>query len=189
MKQCHIQGHTGQPVLNLQTMLRTISFLHRQIPPLIPTGQFDEPTLEAVMVFQRDYHPPVTGVVDAGTWDSIVEYYRAALDEFAAPYPCPGYPFGSLTIKPGGPSVHLIVIQAMFQALATILEDVEAAPITAVHDEATVRNVLWLSQCGSCHTDGTITRETWNYLARLYHLFIICTTVPQLTRQELLNPT
>ena len=67
MEQQHAQVHAGQPVFHLQTMLRTISFWNSAIPQLIPTGIFDEPTLEAVMIFQREFHPPVTGMVDYGT--------------------------------------------------------------------------------------------------------------------------
>ena len=41
--------YLGNPVLSLQTMLRAISFHHPVIPRLIPSGVFDESTLEAVM--------------------------------------------------------------------------------------------------------------------------------------------
>ena len=179
----------GQPVYNLQTMLRTISFQHKAIPQLIPTGLFDEPTLEAVMIFQRDFHPPVTGVVNADTWNAIANQYRAVIAEMSIPYPCVGFPFGSLTIQPGDASVHLPVIQAMFQALSTVLEGIESGSVTGIHDDATVHNTLWLGECDGCTSDGAISRHTWNNLARLYRVFIGYRHSPQLSRQELLNPS
>lgn len=140
------------------------------------------------MVFQREFHPPVTGVVDAGTWEAIVEIYREALFALSSPFPCSGYPFGNHTITPGEESVHLLVIQAMFKALSSILEDVEDASVTGVHDDGSVSNVLWLHQCNGCPSSGTITMETWNYLARLYRLFVSHVQTPWLTRPEVLNP-
>lgn len=177
----------GQPVLHLQIMLRTIAFQHSTLPQVIPTGVFDEPTLEAVMTFQRDFHPPVTGVVDTGTWAAIVQLYRQALAETAVPLPCAGYPFGSLTIEPGTSSVHLPVIQAMFRALSEVLDGVEDGPVNGVHEGASVRNVCWLGQCDGCSGGGVITRDTWNYLSRLYRLFVAHMRTPNLTLQELLS--
>ena len=179
---------SGQPVLHLQTMLRNISFQYGVIPQVIPTGRFDEPTLEAVMVFQREFHPPVTGVVDAGTWNAIAAYYRRARAELAAPYPCVGFPFGALTIQPGDASVHLPVIQAMFQALSAVLDGIEPCAASGVHDSATVHNVRWLGTCDGCETGDVICRETWNYLSRLYRVFIGYGQTPNFTRQEVLAP-
>ena len=51
----------GQPVRSLQTMLRELSFLYDFLPRLTPDGIFGERTLEAVMLFQREFFPPVTG--------------------------------------------------------------------------------------------------------------------------------
>ena len=178
----------GQSIFHLQTMLRTISFRHSVIPQLIPTGVFDEPTLEAVMIFQREFYHPVTGVVNFGTWEAIVALYLQSLAELAVPYPCPGYPFGDRTIDVGEESVHLLVIQAMFKALSSVLEDVEAGVVNGVHSNASVRNVNWLHSCDGCAPNGTITMETWNYLARLYRLFIAYAQTPWLTRPEVLNP-
>ena len=66
----------GQPVRSLQTMLRTISFAYPFLPRLTPDGIFGERTLEAVMLFQREFFPPVTGQVNQATWDAIVSLYH-----------------------------------------------------------------------------------------------------------------
>ena len=67
------------PVLSLQTMLREISFQYPSIPRVTPDGVFGERTLEAVMVFQREFFPPVTGMVDNDTWDAIAVVYQLSL--------------------------------------------------------------------------------------------------------------
>ena len=71
--------YVGRPVRSLQTMLRAISFQYPAIPRLIPDGVFGERTLEAVMVFQREFFPPVTGRVDHPVWTAIVRTYEQAV--------------------------------------------------------------------------------------------------------------
>ena len=62
---------TGSPVRDIQHMLNVLSFTHPAIPRLVEDGVFGERTLEAVMIFQRDFGLPVTGVVDYETWLAI----------------------------------------------------------------------------------------------------------------------
>lgn len=59
-------------------MLRRLAREYEFLPELAADGVFGERTLEAVMLFQRELHPPVTGVVDRGTWRAIVERWEAA---------------------------------------------------------------------------------------------------------------
>ena len=180
------QAVIGQPVFHLQTMLRTISFQYSVIPRLIPTGQFDEPTLEAVMILQREFHPPVTGVVDYGTWEAVVTLYRRSLTALATPFPCAGYPFGSHTIEIGAQSYHLLVIQAMFKALAPVLEGIEDGAVDGVHKGASVRNVRWLQSCQGCTPSGVISQGDWNTLSRLYNLFVSHVQSPNLSRAQVI---
>ena len=60
----------SNPVQNLQYMLRRLGTRYSFLPQLAVDGLFGEETLEAVMLFQRELAPPVTGVVDSRTWDS-----------------------------------------------------------------------------------------------------------------------
>ena len=53
--------YLGRPVKSLQAMLRQISYVYPVIPRLVPDGLFGEETLEAVMIFQREFRLPVTG--------------------------------------------------------------------------------------------------------------------------------
>ncbi|MEG2987840.1 MAG: peptidoglycan-binding domain-containing protein [Oscillospiraceae bacterium] len=68
------------PIEVMQQMLREVSFSHVVLPHIIPNGLFDEATLEAVMIFQRDFIPPVTGIVDYPTWDALAILYRRLLN-------------------------------------------------------------------------------------------------------------
>ena len=92
----------GQPVRSLQTMLRTISFAYPFLPRLTPDGIFGERTLEAVMLFQREFFPPVTGQVNQATWDAIVSLYHQVVSRLT-PLPTRSFPspeFPSHRVRP-----------------------------------------------------------------------------------------
>ena len=63
---------TNVPVRSLQYMLNQLAIHDPKLIRLTVDGIFGERTLEAVMVFQREYHPPVTGVVDMGVGNQDV---------------------------------------------------------------------------------------------------------------------
>lgn len=180
--------YIGSPVLSLQTMLRTISFRHPVIPRLIPSGVFDEATLEAVMIFQREFYPPVTGRVDNDTWDAVVVLFQQALEELSEPRPCTGYPSRDYIILPDAQSVHLYIIQSMFKSLSAVLEEVEDCPVTGVHDAPCVRNVRWLQRLNGCRETGVMDKCAWDTLSRLYTIFVTYAQTPWLTRPEALSP-
>ena len=104
--------YIGRPVRSLQTMLRTLSYVYPFLPRVTPDGVFGERTLEAVMLLQREFFPPVTGRVDQGTWDAITALYRQAERRLSAPLPALCDYRGNaqpLTIKPTNPSENFRV--------------------------------------------------------------------------------
>jgi peptidoglycan hydrolase-like protein with peptidoglycan-binding domain len=181
-------AYIGNPVLSLQTMLRTISFQYPALPQIIPDGIFGERTLEAVMIFQREFFPPVTGRVDNKTWDAIVRIYKQVLRSLSVPTGI-GYPWRESVIRPGQSSVHLYSIQSMFQALSRVLRNIEAGSLSGVHDQASVNNVRRIQRLNQSKPDGVIDWQVWQTLLRLYNLFITHGQTPQITRQQSLNPS
>lgn len=162
----------SQPVRSLQHMLRRLSLRHGFLPELQPDGRFGERTLEAVMLYQKHLHPPVTGVVDQDTWTAIRDEWLDLERELAGPRQLRGFP------EEGGAAVgesreFLYVVQAMFQALSNVLEEVEEERIDAIHSGSSVNNVMWLQGKAGLSQSGEMNRETWDALARLYELFVV----------------
>ena len=184
-----LSSYIGNPVLSLQTMLREISFKYPVIPRLIPDGTFGERTLEAVMVFQREFDLPVTGQVDNDTWDVISVTFQESRQCLDVPKPCQVFLTPNFTISPGDSSVHLFVVQAMFKGLATILEEVEDGTVTGVQDGSTERNTRWLQRLNHVEETGIMDHASWNTLARLYTIFVTYAQTPWLTRPELFAQT
>ena len=87
----HTQLHyIGRPVRSLQTMLRALSYVYPFLPRVTPDGVFGEATLEAVMLLQREFFPPVTGRVNLATWEGITALYRRAERASRSPSPTAG---------------------------------------------------------------------------------------------------
>ena len=162
----------GRPVRSLQTMLRTLSFIYPVLPRLTPDGVFGERTLEAVMLFQREFHPPVNGLVDQGTWDAIAARYAQALLQLSGPATGQGFPSGDFTVSPGGESIHLYLAQSMFRALSRVLMGLEPGLVSGRSDPATASNVRWLQRLDQLPETGILDQQSWNTLSRIYDLFV-----------------
>lgn len=74
-------GDTGDYVRRLQYMLNVLSDFIPSVPPVTETGTFDAATRDAVRAFQQHAQLPVTGAVDARTWDAIYEQFSSVESE------------------------------------------------------------------------------------------------------------
>lgn len=148
--------YLGRPVKSLQAMLRQISYVYPVIPRLVPDGLFGEETLEAVMIFQREFRLPVTGTVDNATWDAVVLTYARTTQNLENPLLTNGFPDRLSTFSPGDRCVYLLMIQAMFNALSHTLEEVENVPVDGLHAGGSVRNTKWLQRKGNLKETGVM---------------------------------
>ena len=102
----------AQPIRSLQYMLNRLSLRYDFLPALVPDGVFGERTLEAVMLFQRELHPPVTGVVDRETWQAILDEWLDLERELADPRQIRAFP-PSAKVQAGSSHNYLLPVQAM----------------------------------------------------------------------------
>ena len=68
-------GSTGDKVRHLQYMLSILSQYIPQIPSLTIDGVYGRGTRNAVVAAQQYFGLPVTGIVNANTWDEIYDQY------------------------------------------------------------------------------------------------------------------
>ena len=163
----------AQPVRSLQYMLRRLSKVHDCLPEIVADGIFGEETLEAVMLFQREMCPPVTGVVDRGTWNAIRDAWQEAEQELAFARGVRIFPSGGGGVEEGMEREFMILPQTMFQLLGRYLDGIEPQEATGLHDAPSVRNTAWLQRAGGIRENGTMDRRTWNLLSRLYEVFLV----------------
>ena len=68
-------GAESDAVALMQRYLNRIAEAYPNIPTVNPTGYFGNMTEEAVTEFQRTFGLPDNGIVDAATWDEIMNVY------------------------------------------------------------------------------------------------------------------
>jgi len=163
----------GQPVSSLQHMLGELSYAHELLPFVAVDGEFGEETLEAVMTFQREFAPPVTGRVDQRTWDEIVRYYRAWERERAHPRSLRAFPPRPFQVEPGEQDDTMTLIQTMFRTLSGVLDGIVPDDADGYHGEQSVYNTCWLQGVSNMEQTGIMDRFTWNMLTRLYDLLVV----------------
>ena len=134
----------SNPVRSLQYMLRRLAGKYNFLPQLALDGIFGERTLEAVMLFQRELAPPVTGVVDQRTWDAIRDAWINLERESAPPRTLRIFPGEGYQVQPGMSGASMILPQTMFQLLRQRLEGIAEGDADGVHGDASVQNTLWL---------------------------------------------
>lgn len=167
------QEMMGNPVRSLQYMLRQLALEYDFLPLLVADGIFGERTLEAVMLFQRELYPPVTGVVDRGTWNAIRSLWLQATQKNAPARALRAYPPAGMGEEPGVEQEVMVLPQTMFHLLARHLNGIQTGEANGVHDGVSVENVKWLQRVAGLKETGILDRQTWNMLSRLYELFIV----------------
>ncbi len=163
----------AQPVRGLQYMLRQLARRYPILPELAVDGIFGEQTLEAVMLFQREFHRPVTGVVDRLTWNAIRELWLDAEAEQAPPRPLRAFPGERGRVDLGDNPDFLGVPQAMFQMLGRQFFGITPHPVNGVHSPASADNVRWLQRAAGQAETGVLDQRAWNMLSRLYEAFVV----------------
>lgn len=160
-------------IRDLQRMLDQLSRRTPALPRLAITGVFDEPTLEAVMIFQRDFFPPVTGVVNEATWDAIKDAYRLDLLRYGDPALLRVLADGDFSAPQGAYSDSLLIAEAIFASLAGYVSNFTQDSFTGQNSGQLHNNLLELQSLANLPINGTLDTATWEYLTRLYHAFIV----------------
>lgn len=166
------QEMLDQPVASLQYMLMRLAQKYDFLPQLAVDGLFDERTLEAVMLFQRELSPPVTGVVDQDMWDAIRDEWIQFELENAPPRSLRGFPSGTSAVL-GDQASYLLLPQSMFQSLSQVMEGVQEESLNGQHDDVSAANARWLQRRAGLEETGELNKDTWDALTRLYELFIV----------------
>ena len=162
-----------QPVRALQYMLMRLALVYDFIPTVAESGRFDDITLEGVLRFQREFAPPVTGVVDRRTWEALVALWERAEETLSSPRPVRAFPGNGKRAEPGEWKEYMVLPQTMFRSLGHYFEGIIPAQTNGTHGEQSVQNVRWLQRAAGLPTTGTMDQQTWNVLSRLYETFVV----------------
>ena len=156
---------TGSPVRDVQHMLNVLSFSHPAIPRLVEDGVFGERTLEGVMIFQRDFALPVTGVVDYDTWLALRVQTDLIAQRDGAPIPLQIISPQYTPTASGTPEWEFV--RTILTSLSSILNNF---PNTPASDSENIRQIQRLAQLP---VTGVLDRPTRGILVRLYHALVV----------------
>lgn len=161
-----------QAIIDLQRMLNQLARRNPQLPRLAENGVFDELTLEAIMVFQRDFFPPVTGVVDENTWNAITDAYRMDQLQFGNPLELRVLPNGEFASPFGESSYPMLIAEVLFASLPREIRNFRRSSSGGFNTGQNHENLRILQALAGLSVDGVLNRATWDFLARLYHVFV-----------------
>jgi len=160
------------PVQSLQHMLNHLARTIKTLPRLAESGTFDETTLEAVMIFQRDFGLPVTGIVDLNTWETISSLYFENLFQFGKPPLLHVFPSGTGSVGESEHPPEIRIAQTIFAELTKVISNFEEVEHDGVNSGATFRNLQKLQVLASLPVSGVLDRRTWAVLSSLYRVYV-----------------
>lgn len=163
----------SRPVSSLQYMLRRLAQTDSDLTELAVDGLFGERTLEAVMRFQRKFHPPVTGTVDEGTWNAIRDRWLAMEAQRTDARAVRIFPSEGTRLEEGSTREYMIVPQTMFLVLSRQFEGIVPDRADGQHGPASAKNARWLQRAAGLPETGVMDQATWDALSRLYEIFVV----------------
>ena len=163
---------TGQPVRSLQYMLDQLAIHDPKLIRLAVDGIFGERTLEAVMVFQREFHEPVTGVVDLTTWEAIRDAYIKVELLYGIPPALNVLPNGGYAAEEGAESEPILIVQAMFVSLAKKVTNFKPCNVDGCNDGNTQTDIRTVQGLAGLPVTGILDRATWSFLVQLYQALV-----------------
>ena len=164
--------HSGQPVRSLQYMLNQLAIHNAVLTRLAVDGIFGERTLEAVMVFQREYGLPVNGVVDLSTWDAIRTAYFQMELLYGVPPALNVLPNGTYTAAEGAEGEPILIVQAMFVSLTKVMSNFSPCQMNGCNDGNTHEDIREVQRLSGLPITGTLDRSTWAYMVQLYQALV-----------------
>lgn len=157
-------------VYEIQSYIRNISRLDRDIPSLVPDGIFGDETTESVLAFQRKNLLPQTGKVDFDTWNKILEENDRAIFVFSDPVQTAPARNSDFPLKKGKGSHLNANVNLMLSRLSDFYENFEGAVLSSDYTEKTERMISIFQALTGTAVTGETDKNTWNLLSSLYLL-------------------
>lgn len=164
------ESFIGQPIRDLQTMLRVIGKNEKRPELLIPDGIYGAKTMAQVSDFQRNAGLPVTGTADLVTWEAILEAYRSARINQIPAHPIHILLNADQILCKGDRCPHLYLVQAMLEVLAVQYRSVQHPSFSGRLDDATAGALRSFQKLSGLPQSGTLDKMTWKALVLQYPL-------------------
>ncbi len=162
-------GMSGIPVRTVQYYLSIIAYFNQTLEPVPLNGVFDSATVAAVERFQQFYGLPVTGVVNAETWNTISRIYRETVASLPQGYEGENaklYPGFFLT--EGMRNQSVTDLQTYLNFIGQNIAELPEVSVTGYFGEQTEAAVREFQRLFGITVSGSVGPVTWYQIAREY---------------------
>lgn len=153
---------TGLGVQVLHYVLLVISYFDKDLPSLKVNNVFNDNTKAMVMNFQNKYGLKVTGVVDAETWNKLVEVYIKTLENIPEEYrEYEEELFQGRILALGMSGEDVKIIQGFLLKICQKFKNIPGVRVSGIFDDLMERSVSKLQPLFGEKATGVIDPVTW----------------------------
>lgn len=162
-------GDTGNFVANLQVYIDYLSTYYNTVPFVEVDGIYGASTENAVSAIQQTFGLPVTGVVDALTWEAIYSSYLGIIgtipEEFTEGV---AVPYGGVPLTLGAESEQVLFLQKYINFIAQYYTEIPTVAETGYFGTQTQNAVRAIQRLFGIRELGVVGILTWNVIADTY---------------------
>lgn len=161
----------GEKVETAQFMLSVIGEFYSNLPTIAVDGIFGEATLSAVRQFQQNNNLPVTGVIDAQTWEVMYQQYKGIVDNFLSTTRLNSpttRPYGGTPLTLGSRGDDVRALQDYINVISLAYPRIRPVTPTGYYGENTQNSVREFQQLENLPQTGVTDEATYNAITSLY---------------------
>ncbi len=162
-------GDEGNFVANLQVYLDYLSTYYSTVPFVEVDGIFGEATRSAVSAAQRNFGLPITGVVDAATWEAIYRAYLGIIGTVPERYTeGVALPYAGVPLRIGSESEQVLILQRYLNFIAQFYTEIPSVNETGYFGTQTQASVRAFQRQFGIEDLGVVGILTWSAIADVY---------------------
>ena len=162
-------GDRGNFVANLQVYIDYLAAYYSTVPAVAVDGVFGNDTQNAIFAIQRTFGLPITGVVDAATWEAIYRAYLGIIATIPTDLSrSEAIPYQGVPLTVGSESDEVRLLQEYLNFVGRYYPSIPAVNVTGYFGNQTQQAVLAFQRLFGIAELGVVGALTWSLLAELY---------------------
>ena len=163
------EGMTGNDVRVMQYYLAFIAQYDTSVNPINIDGIFGPMTRNAVIAFQKAYELEVTGIVNAVTYNRMIDVYRGIIMSLPENmFENSARPFPGVQLFLGMENEYILYMQSYLNYIAATYTDLPPVIETGIFDNITENTVIRFQEMTNLPVTGMVGVLTWTKMADIY---------------------
>ena len=162
-------GDEGNSVANLQLFINYLAAYYNTIPPTSVDGVFGNETRNAVFSVQSTFDLPITGIVDAATWEAIYRAYLGIVGTVPSEF-VEGVtlPYSGVPLRIGSEREKVRALQEYLNFISQYYPEIPPVSVTGYFGSQTQRAVRAFQRLFGIAELGVVGLLTWDAITGLY---------------------